>query len=165
MCVVHVCDVVTGNGTGTSCVALRGGLSSLRAPISPSRVGGEGRGLPPAPQCFTSGRVWGRTGVCAGVTQLPSFAKEIRTLGWQSRRCHICSLRILCCCYSTRCLTPAAPSHLQSLWPRLGRGWSHGCRPPAVLRGVGLAVHLSSWRWNWDSQRPFRFCLGRAGGQ
>lgn len=34
----------------------------------------------------------------AGVAQLPSFSKEIRTFGWQGSCFHICSFRILCSC-------------------------------------------------------------------
>lgn len=104
----------------------------------------------------------------ADVTQLPSFSKEMRTVGWQSVCFHICSFRILRC-YSTHCLTPAALGFSTALLPRLGRGQGRGGRgshprPPGRPRhphGVGsfippsgLGTGTTSSRWDFFTGRP-----------
>lgn len=104
----------------------------------------------------------------ADVTQLPSFSKEMRTVGWQSVCFHICSFRILRC-YSTHCLTPAALGFSTALLPRLGRGQGRGGRgsqPPSPRQAAAptwrRVVHPSLRPGNWDNQQPLGFLHGAA---
>lgn len=108
----------------------------------------------------------------AGVAQLPSFSKEIRTFGWQGSCFHICSFRILCSC-STPC-DPAYPFPCPKSCPGglagAGAG-AGGSWEPAPCLLVGCATNRMQgcssslvWRWAWDKQQLFRSLHRRDSG-